>query len=438
MRDHPLSAAPRIRLALAATTALCMTAPLSVPSALEGQPPADSPSLRIFLDCDACDFDHLRREITFVDYVRQSQAAELHVIVTSQETATGGDRLTFFFIGQDRFAGRTDTLEVTVAQDASDAERRDDLTLTLALGLVPYAARTGLSRGMRIGFDDEARGTGAGPATPEDDPWNLWVLRTSLGTQIQGESSESEISGEGSVSASRVTDRFKVHIRLAGDYVRQTFKADDDEPDEEDLTLSRREYEGSALGVWSIGDNWAAGAFGRFLTSSRVNLDLATEFAPAIEYSIYPYAESTRRQILLTYWVGPVFYDYEEVTLFGARAETLGKQTLQVTASFLQPWGEMGGSLEGSTFLHDAALHRIELDVAMEVRLFRGLGLEIEGQVARVKDQIFLPAGGLSPEEILLGLRERGTDYEYEVEVGFSYTFGSVFNNVVNPRMMLR
>lgn len=37
--------------------------------------------------------------------------------------------------------------------------------------------------------------------------------------------------------------------------------------------------------------------------------------------------------------------------------------------------------------------------------------------------------------EILLGLRERGTDYEYDLEVGFSYSFGSVFQNVVNPRM---
>jgi hypothetical protein len=28
-----------------------------------------------------------------------------------------------------------------------------------------------------------------------------------------------------------------------------------------------------------------------------------------------------------------------------------------------------------------------------------------------------------------------GTDFEYEVEVGFSFTFGSVFNNIVNPRL---
>ena len=33
-------------------------------------------------------------------------------------------------------------------------------------------------------------------------------------------------------------------------------------------------------------------------------------------------------------------------------------------------------------------------------------------------------------------VRDRaGTDFEYELEIGISFTFGSVFNNVVNPRM---
>lgn len=26
------------------------------------------------------------------------------------------------------------------------------------------------------------------------------------------------------------------------------------------------------------------------------------------------------------------------------------------------------------------------------------------------------------------------TDYEYELSIGISYTFGSIFNNIVNPR----
>ena len=79
--------------------------------------------------------------------------------------------------------------------------------------------------------------------------------------------------------------------------------------------------------------------------------------------------------------------------------------------------------------------HRLELFSRAEVRLFRGLSLEIQGSAARVKDQLYEPLEDISDEDILLRRRELGTDYELSLEIGFSYTFGSVFNNIVNPRM---
>ena len=58
--------------------------------------------------------------------------------------------------------------------------------------------------------------------------------------------------------------------------------------------------------------------------------------------------------------------------------------------------------------------------------------------MSRVKDQIFLSRAGILDEDILLRRRELGTDYEYSIDIGFNYTFGSVYNNVVNPRMSSR
>jgi len=52
----------------------------------------------------------------------------------------------------------------------------------------------------------------------------------------------------------------------------------------------------------------------------------------------------------------------------------------------------------------------------------------------RIKDQIFLQGGELTEEEILLRRRQRETDFQYGLSFGFSYTFGSIFSNVVNPR----
>ena len=56
------------------------------------------------------------------------------------------------------------------------------------------------------------------------------------------------------------------------------------------------------------------------------------------------------------------------------------------------------------------------------------------GEFSRTRDQIYLPRGQASTEEILLRQRQLATGYQYFVNFGVSYSFGSIFNNIVNPR----
>jgi len=56
-------------------------------------------------------------------------------------------------------------------------------------------------------------------------------------------------------------------------------------------------------------------------------------------------------------------------------------------------------------------------------------------QADLIHDQLHIPKGDASLEEVLLRRRDLLTTYEYEVNVGFSYTFGSIYNNVVNTRL---
>lgn len=51
-----------------------------------------------------------------------------------------------------------------------------------------------------------------------------------------------------------------------------------------------------------------------------------------------------------------------------------------------------------------------------------------------IHDQINLVKQDLTYDEILLQRKEIATQYEYYVNFGLSYTFGSIYNNVVNPR----
>ncbi len=107
-------------------------------------------------------------------------------------------------------------------------------------------------------------------------------------------------------------------------------------------------------------------------------------------------------------------------------------------------WVLLFGSLGGRSTLHSEALntctipacHRIDTFGRLELRLFRGLSFDLSAEFARIKDQFFLPAEGLTPEEILLRRRQRETDYSLDLSLGITIRFGSRFANVVNPRMV--
>jgi len=79
-------------------------------------------------------------------------------------------------------------------------------------------------------------------------------------------------------------------------------------------------------------------------------------------------------------------------------------------------------------------LYQLSAFSSLSVRLFRGFSVNMSGSYARIHDQLFLPAGDAIFEEKLLRRKQLATSYNYFVVFGFSYQFGSIFNNVVNPR----
>ena len=74
-------------------------------------------------------------------------------------------------------------------------------------------------------------------------------------------------------------------------------------------------------------------------------------------------------------------------------------------------------------------------EMELELRIVKGLSLELDGEIARVRDQLYLSGAGLTRDDVLLQQRALATSYEYFSRVGLSYTFGSIYNTVVNPRL---
>ena len=96
-------------------------------------------ALRVFLDCQGCDFDYLRTELPFVNYVRDRRDAQVHVLITREQTGGGGRAITIDFVGLEEFAGIDDQVIYFTTQDDTDDDERNRMVPRLKLRLMQYA-----------------------------------------------------------------------------------------------------------------------------------------------------------------------------------------------------------------------------------------------------------------------------------------------------------
>lgn len=386
-------------------------------------------ALPVFLDCIACDFDYIRRTILFVNWVRDREDARVHALVTTQQTGGGGTEFNINLMGQQDLEDVQDVIRLTTDQTDTEQEIRERLTHTLELGLARFVAGTELGRRIQLFFEPDV-GQQFGQASPEDDPWSFWVFSVGLDGFFSGQATTSSASFGGAVSADRTTEQWKIRLSGSGSYSRDKFELSEDE----DFVSVAKAYSGNALVVKSVGDHWSVGFRSSGNTSTFSNTDRTLRLAPAIEYSFFPYSESSERDFRLLYSAGVNAMNYAEETIFNVTEETLYDQNLNATLDLIQSWGSVRVSLETSVLLNDLSENRITFSGGSDWRVFRGFSLLVLGSIARIADQRSIPLGGTTDEDILLRRRELLTAFSYSVSLGLSYTFGSIFANVVNPR----
>jgi hypothetical protein len=428
---------PIRRLAILSAACAALSAAASAQDPAQPADQASNGRLNVFLDCHtrSCDFSHFRREIAYVNWMRDRTDADLHLLITSQRTGSGGDELTLAFIGLREFEGQEATLRYVVPADDTRDEGRDGITRTIALGLVAYVAQTTEAQRLSVFYEPPAGSQLVQPGQP-DDPWDFWVFRLNLRGSMDGESQERFWSGNASVSASRVTDDLKLIFSARANGNRSEFDiVDTTIPLDTTYVSVRTSYSSNALVVFSLTPHWSAGGIVGLDRASAVNLDLGLGGGPAIEYNIYPYSESTRRQFAFRYTLGFRAFKYVEETVYDKTSEIHPAHNLDVELDVRQPWGSIHGGLHASQYLHDLSKHSVTLNGHISFRVFRGLDFNMGGRVSRIKDQLYVPKQDLTPEEVLLRVQSRQTDFRYGLNIGLSFRFGSKFNNVVNPRM---
>ena len=156
---------------------------------------------------------------------------------------------------------------------------------------------------------------------------------------------------------------------------------------------------------------------------------------PAIEYSFFPYNEFVRREMVINYRIGFGYRNYIEETIYDKLEEYVYLHQLAFETRFRQPWGEIYTNLRGKTFLQEPSKNSFSLDSWFSIRVFEGLNVRFGGEIELIRDQLSLPKGNASIEDLLLQQQEIATDFRSQFRIAIGYTFGSAFNNYLNSRL---
>jgi hypothetical protein len=392
-----------------------------------GRPaPPQASLLRIFLDCNRCDGEYLREQITFVDYMRDRADADVHVLVTTEDTGGGGTSWTVKLIGLNAFAGHEHVITFTTPQTATGDDQRKEMARILKIGLVAYASGTPAITSLNVTYTKPAESATA----KKKDPWNYWVFRLNANGNLNGEESSSNKSFNFNGNASRTTENWK--LALSGN--RRESRNSYDLGDGEIFKSRTSSWSSDLLVVKSAGPRFSLGMRGNASGSTFSNQDLVSNLLPTAEYNIFPYKENARRSFTLSYGAGVQIANYTAETIYDKLSETIPRHRLGMGLSLRQPWGSIESSVNFTQQLNKLDRTNLGFFGEADVRLFKGFSFNVFGDYSRIRDQISLQKGDASTEDVLLRLRQLHSGYSYFMGFGVSYSFGSIFNTVVNPR----
>ncbi len=391
------------------------------PQAGPGPGPEPGP-LKVFIDSPTLDPASLVEGLSYITLVRNREEAQVEVRITA-DRVEGRDKYTISLIGQKNFAGIRDDLPCIPEPGRKPEEVHKDLAQAIELGLMRYVARSSLAGRVRINLRDQVSPTAV------VDPWNFWVFSLSATSYISGEESYLSQLWFGSFSAVRVTPEWKIRLALNGTYYQNHY---DYEDYVYDSSLNSQSVRGMI--VKSLNDHWSVGVDASVQASSFSNVALGFGIAPALEFDVFPYSESTKKQLRILYRVGAERVRYTDETIYDKRTETLLKQALSATLELKRSWGTVSTTLEGSTYLHDLSKYHLELNSEVALRVFQGLNLTLDGGASWIHDQLSLAKGGATLEDVILQRKQLATSYDVYFMVGLSFSFGSVRSHIVNPR----
>lgn len=384
---------------------------------------------KLFFDCPTCNQQYYRQEINYINFVRDRRLANVYVLVRTINTGSGGIEFTLEFIGQNEFKGINDTLKYVAPANQSQGITREALRDKLKAGVLPYILKTPLCEKLSYNIQTETKDMDVNQVK---DKWNFWTFNVSTNGWGNGNAYNTNVGSNVNLSANRTTEAFKTETGLFGFGNYQRFVVND-----EIVTGLQLNWGGYHLMAKSIGKHWALGHSGTYFSSTVQNLRHSTSYYLTSEYNIFPYSEATRRQFRINYRIGSRYQDYYTKTIYDKHYSWFALHALVVSYNQVEKWGNIGLAMGGFHYLNYSKNYNLSINPSINWNPAKGLSIGIWGGFTLVNDQFFLSADEVSDSEVLLNQRALATNYNFWGGFNINYSFGSIYNSVVNVRFNL-
>ncbi|WP_028526897.1 hypothetical protein [Runella limosa] len=385
----------------------------------------------VFANCATqntrCYRDYLVQTITNCSFVWDAANADVQILITEKPNSTGGVRLNLEFTGMKTLVGKKDTLFCDIPQGQTDDFTRTNLVETIQLGLLHIFHHTlwqGVFKAQRV------EGTAQETQKSLTDKWNYWNFTPGINGYTEGQSNSLFLRLNAEIAIRRVTDKSKFILNGRYSSKRNSITLDD-----EKLAMHINSLNFIPLYVRSLNNHWSVGVTGQYQQDEYKNLLSSYRIAPVLEYNIFPYTANAQKQLRIVYQAGLHNFTYYGTTIFNKNQERKPYQRLTVITDITRNWGSLRGSIQSSSFLDYLKQNRLTFTSLIAIRIAKGLSFNVEGQFELVNDQISLLKEPLNGNVYILGGQQLPTKSYFWAEFGFTYTFGSIFSSIVNPRM---
>ncbi len=409
-----------------------MTAAVLALSLLAAQAVRGQNRLNLYTDCE-CNKTLLKQELNYVNHTIDPVTAQVNLFIVTNYLSNGGRVYDLQFKGQQELAGNSLNFKVSTTAVMTGLERDEYLNKRIELGLAGFLAGTSYADLVDLTAEAppevevaEEDGDSSG-----GDGWNNWIFETTASFSANTESQRSKSQVRLGFEADRTTPNWRLRFSPNFFYRIETV----DQTNKEPLVVVRRDQWFDGRMVKSISNHWSLGFFTNVNSSTYQNINLGVFLAPAIEYNIFDYNQVPFKEFTVAYRVGWVRNVYTEETIFFETKESLARQSLDIDLRLRQRWGQVFAGISAGNYLNDFKKNRLSLDARADFRIIKGLSFNVGGSYNIINDQISLPAGEISDTDRLLGQVQLATNYSADISFGFSYTFGSLYNNVINTRL---